>query len=46
MSEHGELAAAATAAAAGSDEDYRALLRSIVDVARAIFSSRASSVLR
>jgi GAF domain-containing protein len=41
MREPEELAAAT----AGSEEDYRALLRSIVDVARAIFSAQASSIL-
>jgi GAF domain-containing protein len=45
VSEPDELAAAATAGAGGSDDDYRALLHSIVEVARAIFSARASSVL-
>jgi GAF domain-containing protein len=40
-----ELAAGAAAGATGSDDDYRALLHSIVEVARAIFSARASSVL-
>jgi len=38
------LQAAAAAGVLGSEEDYRALLRSIVEVARAIFSARASSV--
>jgi GAF domain-containing protein len=45
VTERDELAAGAAVGAAGSDDDYRALLHSIVEVARAIFSARASSVL-
>ena len=40
-----ELNAAVAAAALGSEERFRALLRSVVEVARAIFSAKASSVL-
>jgi GAF domain-containing protein len=43
MSE-GDLHAAAAAGVLGAEEAYRALLRSIVEVARAIFSARASSI--
>jgi GAF domain-containing protein len=39
-----DLAAAVSAAVLGSEDAYRALLRSIVDVARAIFAARSSSV--
>jgi GAF domain-containing protein len=38
------LRAAAAAGVLGSEEDYRALLQSIVEVACAIFSARASSI--
>ena len=44
MSAPSDLTAAVSAAVLGSEEAYRALLRSIVDVARAIFVARASSV--
>jgi GAF domain-containing protein len=40
-----DLNAAVAAAALGSEERFRELLRSIVEVARAIFSAKASSVL-
>ena len=43
MSEDGFRAAVA-AGVIGSDESYGSLLRSIVEVARAIFGARASSV--
>jgi GAF domain-containing protein len=39
-----DLRAAVAAGALGSEEDYRELLQSIVEVARAIFGARASSV--
>ena len=39
-----DLRAAVAAGALGSEESYRALLQSIVEVARAIFGARASSV--
>jgi GAF domain-containing protein len=39
-----DLHAAAAAGVLGAEEAYRALLRSIVEVARAIFSARASSI--
>ena len=38
------LVAAAAAGALGSDEEHRALLRGIVEVARAIFGSQAASI--
>ncbi|MBA3329585.1 MAG: GAF domain-containing protein [Actinobacteria bacterium] len=37
--------AAVASGVAGSESDYRALLQSVVEVARAIFAARASSVL-
>jgi GAF domain-containing protein len=40
-----ELSAAVAAAALGSEERFRELLRSVVEVARAIFSAKASSIL-
>ncbi len=40
-----DLNAAVAAAALGSEERFRALLRSVVEVARAIFAAKASSVL-
>ena len=40
-----ELNAAVAAAALGSEERFRELLRSVVEVARAIFAAKASSVL-
>ena len=40
-----ELRAAVAAGVLGSEEQYRALLQSIVDVARAIFRAKASSIL-
>jgi GAF domain-containing protein len=40
-----DLNAAVAAAALGSEERFRALLRSVVEVARAIFSAKASSIL-
>ena len=43
MTDSGYLDAAATGMLAG-DESHRALLQSIVDVARAIFDAKASSV--
>ena len=39
-----DLRAAVAAGALGSEDSYRALLQSIVEVARAIFGARASSV--
>ena len=39
-----DLRAAAAAGVLGSEESYRALLRSIVEVARSIFGARASSI--
>ncbi len=39
-----ELRAAVAAGVLGSEEQYRALLQSVVDVARAIFKAKASSV--
>jgi GAF domain-containing protein len=45
MSDQGELNAAVAAGVLGSEERFRALLRSVVEVARAIFAARASSVL-
>jgi GAF domain-containing protein len=40
-----ELNAAVAAAALGSEERFRELLRSVVEVARAIFAAKASSIL-
>jgi GAF domain-containing protein len=40
-----DLNSAVAAAALGSEERFRALLRSVVEVARAIFAAKASSVL-
>jgi ABC-type sugar transport system ATPase subunit len=40
-----DLNAAVAAAALGSEERFRELLRSVVEVARAIFAAKASSVL-
>jgi GAF domain-containing protein len=40
-----DLNAAVGAAALGSEERFRALLRSVVEVARAIFAAKASSIL-
>ena len=40
-----ELRAAVAAGVLGSEDQYRALLQSIVDVARAIFRAKASSIL-
>ncbi|MFN2470931.1 MAG: GAF domain-containing protein [Gaiellaceae bacterium] len=45
MSEPGRLRAAVAAGVLGSEEDYRALLQSIVEVARSIFGARASSLM-
>ena len=39
-----DLRAAVAAGALGSEESYRELLQSIVEVARAIFRARASSI--
>ncbi len=44
MTEPGRLHAAVAAGVLGSEGDYRALLQSIVEVARAIFGARASSI--
>ena len=44
MSRADDLRAAVAVGVLGSEDDFRALLRSIVDVARAIFSARASSI--
>ena len=41
---NGELRAAVAAGVLGSEDSYRALLRSIVEVARSLFGARASSV--
>ncbi len=40
-----DLQAAVAAGVLGSEDGYRSLLQSIVEVARAIFSAQASSVL-
>ena len=40
-----ELRAAVAAGVLGSEDQYRALLQSVVDVARAIFRAKASSIL-
>ena len=40
-----DLHAAVAAAALGSEERFRELLRSVVEVARAIFAAKASSIL-
>jgi len=40
-----ELSAAVAAAALGSEERFRELLRSVVEVARSIFAAKASSIL-
>ncbi|MGZ8706421.1 MAG: hypothetical protein ACXW0R_03460, partial [Gaiellaceae bacterium] len=40
-----ELRAAVAAGVLGSVDQYRALLQSVVDVARAIFKAKASSIL-
>jgi GAF domain-containing protein len=40
-----DLNSAVAAAALGSEERFRALLRSVVEVARAIFAAKASSIL-
>ena len=40
-----DLRAAVSAGVLGAEESYRSLLQSIVEVARAIFSAKASSVL-
>jgi GAF domain-containing protein len=45
MTESTDLSAAVAAAALGSEERFRALLRSVVEVARAIFAAKASSIL-
>jgi GAF domain-containing protein len=45
MTETGELRAAVAAGVVGSGESFRGLLASIVDVARAIFGAKASSIL-
>jgi GAF domain-containing protein len=45
MTETTQLNAAVAAAALGSEERFRALLRSVVEVARAIFAAKASSIL-
>ena len=39
-----ELKAAVAAGVVGSEESFRALLQSVVEVARAIFGARASSI--
>ena len=43
-SQDGELRAAVAAGVITADEQYRSLLRSIVEVARAIFGAKASSI--
>jgi GAF domain-containing protein len=45
MTETTDLNAAVAAAALGSEERFRTLLRSVVEVARAIFAAKASSIL-
>ena len=40
-----ELRAAVAAGVLGSEVQYRALLKSVVDVARAIFKAKAASIL-
>ena len=45
MTETTDLNAAVAAAALGSEVRFRALLRSVVEVARAIFAAKASSIL-
>lgn len=45
MTNSGELRAAVAAGVTGSEENYRALLSAIVEVARAIFGAKASSIL-
>ena len=40
-----DLRAAVAAGVLGSEEQFRALLQSVVDVARAIFKAKASSIL-
>ncbi len=45
MSDKRDLNAAVAAGVLGSEEHFRALLRSVVEVARAIFAAKASSVL-
>ncbi|MDX6400965.1 MAG: hypothetical protein QOF27_1571, partial [Gaiellaceae bacterium] len=40
-----DLRAAVAAGVLGSEDQFRALLQSIVDVARAIFKAKASSIL-
>jgi GAF domain-containing protein len=44
VSENSELRAAVAAGVLGAEEQHRALLQSVVEVARAIFSAKASSV--
>jgi GAF domain-containing protein len=44
VSENDDLRAAVAAGVLGAEEQHRALLQSVVDVARAIFAARASSV--
>jgi GAF domain-containing protein len=44
VSEPGGLRAAVAAGVLGSEESYRALLQSVVEVARAIFAAKASSI--
>ncbi len=44
MSENNDLRAAVAAGVLGAEEEHRALLQSVVEVARAIFAARASSV--
>src|SRR5919109_5404892 len=45
MNEGGDLRSAVAAGVLGADEDYRALLQSIVEVARSIFGAKASSLM-
>ena len=44
MSENNDLRAAVAAGVLGAEKEHRALLQSVVEVARAIFAARASSV--
>ena len=44
MSDGDDLRAAVAAGVLGSEEQFQALLQSIVDVARAIFKAKASSI--
>jgi GAF domain-containing protein len=45
MNDGGDLRSAVAAGVLGAEEDYRALLQSIVEVARSIFGAKASSMM-